>query len=154
MDDNTFLQMAVEQAEESVRNGGFPAGAVVVKDGQVIARGISIGNLLHDPTAHAESVSVRAACAKLLTTNLLGATLYASLEPCLMCFHAANWAQVGRIVYGCRKSVEFVKKGYYEGQNSIDDLNAGNSRKLALCFLPTYEKDMLALVKQWEDSLS
>ncbi|MBI4836627.1 MAG: nucleoside deaminase [Candidatus Abawacabacteria bacterium] len=92
MQDLDYLGMAVEQARESVKRGGFPAGAVLVQDDKVISKSISIGNILYDPTAHAESMSVRNACKLLQTTCLSGATLYASLQPCLMCFCAANWA--------------------------------------------------------------
>lgn len=76
MDDARFLKVAVEQARKSVDKGGFPAGAIVVKEGKIIAHGISVGFKIHDPTGHAETSAIRRACKKFKTTNLDGATLY------------------------------------------------------------------------------
>lgn len=90
MQDRHFLRLAVEQARQSAENGGFPAGSVVVQDDIVISKGVSLGFKLNDPTSHAETASIREACKKLKTTNLGGATLFASLQPCLMCFSVAN----------------------------------------------------------------
>ena len=78
MNDKQYLQLAVKQANKSVDEGGFPAGTVVVKDGKVIAGGISLGRKLHDPTEHAETSAIRKAC-KSISSYLDGATLYASL---------------------------------------------------------------------------
>ena len=94
MNDREYLQIAIAQAKESIKQGGFPAGAVVVKDGKIIARGISIGSILNDPTSHAETVSIREACRALKISNLEGATLYGNLEPCSMCFLVVNWAGI------------------------------------------------------------
>lgn len=150
MDDKHFLQLAVEQAIKSVNKGGFPAGAVVVKDNAVVSEGVSLGFKLNDPTSHAETASMRDACKKLKTTELSGATLYASLQPCLMCFSVANWSGISRIVFGCKKTEEMVKKGYYEGFTDIKAVNQENNRKIELVFLPDFEQEMLDLVKSWE----
>ncbi len=99
--DLDYLRQAVGLSSQSVAAGGFPIGAVIVKDSQVISTGISNGEQLHDPTSHAETAAIRAACDKLSTRHLDGATLYSSLEPCLMCFAASDWARIGRIVYAC-----------------------------------------------------
>ena len=150
MDDKHFLQLAVEQAKKSVDEGGFPAGAVVVKSNEIISEGISLGFKLNDPTSHAETASMREACKKLQTINLNGSTLYASLQPCLMCFSVANWSGISRIVFGCKKTEEMVKKNYYEGFTDINKLNEENNRKIELVFLPDFEQEMLNLVKNWE----
>ena len=150
MDDKHFLQLAVEQAKKSVDEGGFPAGAVVVKSNEIISEGISLGFKLNDPTSHAETASMREACKKLQTTNLNGSTLYASLQPCLMCFSVANWSGISRIVFGCKKTEEMVKKNYYEGFTDINKLNEENNRKIELVFLPDFEQEMLNLAKNWE----
>ena len=150
MDDKHFLQLAVEQAKKSVDGGGFPAGAVVVRGDEIISEGISLGFKLNDPTSHAETASMREACKKLQTTNLNGSTLYASLQPCLMCFSVANWSGISRIVFGCKKTEEMVKKNYYEGFTDINKLNEENNRKIELVFLPDFEQEMLDLVKNWE----
>lgn len=153
MTDKEYLKLAVEQAKKSVDKSGFPAGAIVVKDGEIISEGISIGFILNDPTSHAETVSVREACSKLKTTDLKGATLYASLQPCLMCFSGANWANISRIVYGCTKTEEMISKRYYEGKTNIQQVNNENTSKIELVFIGDYEQEMLDLVKVWELSL-
>src|SRR3989344_3808482 len=120
MTDKEYLKLAVDQAKESVEAGGFPAGAIIVKDGKIVAERISIGFELNDPTSHAETSSVRKACSDLKTSDLSGATLYASLQPCIMCFSVSNWANISRIVYGCKKTDEMAKKRYYEGFNKLE----------------------------------
>lgn len=153
MDDKQYLKLAVEQAKKSVEQDGFPAGAVVVKDGAVVSEGVSLGFKLNDPTSHAETASMREACKKLKTTNLGGATLYASLQPCLMCFSVANWSGITRIVFGCRKTEEMVRKSYYEGFTDVNKINEENNRKIELVFLPDFEQEMLDLVENWEEAL-
>jgi len=148
--DKKFLKIAVEQAKKSVAKGGFPAGAVVVKNEKIVSRGVSIGYILNDPTSHAETSCVRAACKKLKTTNLEGATLYASLEPCLMCFQVCNWSGISRIVFGCKKTEVMAKKGYYEGLNDIRKINKKNNRQIELKYIPDYEVEMFDLIIKWE----
>lgn len=151
MNDLDYLKIAIEQAKISVEKGGFPAGAIVVKDTKIISRGISIGFLLNDPTSHADTASLREACKLLKTSNLSGATLYDSLEPCLMCFSVGNWSGISRIVYGCRKTAEMVDKKYYEGNCNIEDINGLNSRKIDITYLPDFEPNVLSLIKKWEE---
>lgn len=152
MDDINFLKLALEQAKKSVQEGGFPAGAIVAKNNAVISEGISIGYKLNDPTNHAEASSIRKACEELKTTDLKGATLYASLQPCLMCFSVANWSGISRIVFGCKKTDEMINKNYYEGSTDIYKINQENNRKIELIYLPDFENEMLELVKNWEAS--
>lgn len=151
MADKHYLQIAVVQARKSVEQGGFPAGAVVVKNEEIISKGVSLGFKLNDPTSHAETASIREACKKLQSIDLSGATLYASLQPCLMCFSVANWAGVSRIVYGCKKTKEMVSKGYYEGKTDIFKVNEDNNSQIELVYLPDFEKESLELIKQWEE---
>lgn len=145
-----YLQRAIELARESVNKGGFPAGALIVKDGQIVSEGISIGNILHDPTAHAETVAIREACLKLQTTDLSGATMYESIECCTMCFSVANWVGISRIVYACRKTPEMVADHYYEGSTNNQVLNEGNNHKIELVFTPDLEEESLKVIKEWE----
>ena len=151
--DKTYLQRSIELAKESVEKGGFPAGAVVVKDGEVIAEGISIGAVLHDPTSHAETAAIREACKKLQTTDLTGATLYESIECCNMCFSVAYWAGVSRIVYACRKTPEMVNKFFYEGMTNNKEINDSNNRKIELIFIPDFEQESIEAIKYWEKHL-
>jgi len=151
MDDKQYLKLAVDQAKKSVEEGGFPAGAIVVKEEKVISEGVSLGFKLSDPTSHAETASMREACKRLKTTDLNGATFYASLQSCLMCFSVANWAGISRIVFVCRKTDEMVKKSYYEGFTDVNKINEENNRKIELVFLPDFEQEILDLVKSWEE---
>lgn len=153
MTDQQFLKKAVTLAHKSVIRGGFPAGALIVNDNKIIATGLSLGFLLHDPTSHAETVCVRRACKNLHTSDLSGATLYASLQPCLMCYSGANWANISRIVYGCRKTADMVAKKYYEGKNDLEKINQQNTHQIKIDFLPNFEEDMLRLLESWEKSL-
>src|SRR3989338_8157580 len=149
MTDKEFLQLALNQAKISVKKGGFPAGAIVVKDRKIISEGISIGYSLHDPTSHAETAAIRQACRKLRTSDLSGAILYESLECCTMCFSVANWAGISKIVYACRKTLEMIQKKYYEGTTPNALLNDHNNRKIETVFIPDYEKEVLDLVRKW-----
>lgn len=150
MNDRKFLKRAVELARESLKQGGFPAGGLVVKNGKIIAEGLSLGYQQHDPTGHAESTAIRAACQKLKTTDLSGATLYESLECCNMCFSVAYWAGISRIVYATKKTPEMIRKFYYEGSVNNSEINSKNNRKIELIFVPSFEKESLEAVKEWE----
>ncbi|MDL2214907.1 nucleoside deaminase [Dysgonomonas sp. OttesenSCG-928-M03] len=101
--DIKFMQRAIELAQASVRNGGGPFGAVIVKNGQVIAEGSNCVTIDNDPTAHAEVSTIRKACATLETFDLSGCEIYSSCEPCPMCLSAIYWAHIDRIYYGCNK---------------------------------------------------
>jgi len=98
--DDIFLRHAIELAERGSRAGdGGPFGAVIVRDGQIIAEGWNRVVVSHDPTAHAEIAAIRSACTALGHFHLPGCTLYASSEPCPMCLSAAYWARIERIVF-------------------------------------------------------
>jgi guanine deaminase len=98
-DDEHWLARAIELATLNVTDGGGPFGAVVVRDGLVIAEGQNRVTANLDPTAHAEVVAIRSACQAIGDFSLAGATLYASCEPCPLCLSAALWARVDRVVY-------------------------------------------------------
>jgi guanine deaminase len=98
--DRGHLARAVALSREPMLAGeGGPFGAVVVRDGKVLAEGWNRVTSSNDPTAHAEVVAIRLACAALGDFSLQDATLYASCEPCPMCLASAYWARIGRIVY-------------------------------------------------------
>jgi guanine deaminase len=98
--DNPFMTRAIELSIENVRSGrGGPFGAVVVKDGAMIAEGANQVTSAKDPTAHAEMLAIRAACAKLGVFELQGCEIYASCEPCPMCLGAIYWARLSRIYF-------------------------------------------------------
>ncbi|QRM19614.1 nucleoside deaminase [Dechloromonas sp. TW-R-39-2] len=98
--DRLFLTRAVELAMRNVETcHGGPFGAVVVSNGKIIGEGSNLVVPSHDPTAHAEILAIRAACAATGHFHLPEATLYASSEPCPMCLSAAYWAKISRIVF-------------------------------------------------------
>jgi guanine deaminase len=99
LSDSEWLSLAVDLAVRNVAEGGGPFGALVVADGGVLAEGQNRVTRDNDPTAHAEVVAIRAACAKRGDFSLAGATLYASCEPCPLCMASALWARVDRVVY-------------------------------------------------------
>jgi guanine deaminase len=99
--DPKFMRMAIDLATENVRTGkGGPFGAVVVRDGEVIAAAANSVTTTNDPTAHAEVNAIRAACAKLGTFQLDGCDVYTSCEPCPMCLAALYWSRCNAIYYG------------------------------------------------------
>lgn len=94
-----YMQKAIELSKQSVINGGGPFGAVIVRDGSIIATGSNSVTLLNDPTAHAEVSAIRAACSKLQNFNLEGCEIYSSCEPCPMCLSAIYWAGIKKIYF-------------------------------------------------------
>jgi len=97
--DATFMQRAIELAREAEAAGEVPVGAVIVRDGQIIAEGWNRPIGAQDPTAHAEMVALRAAAATSDSYRLTGTTLYVTLEPCAMCAGAMVHARVQRLVF-------------------------------------------------------
>lgn len=91
---------AIRLSENNVRNGGGPFGAVIAKDGEIVATGVNRVTADCDPTAHAEVNAIRAACARLGTFDLSGCELYSSCEPCPMCLGAIYWAHLDKLYYG------------------------------------------------------
>ena len=95
------MQEAIKCSLEGMNsNAGGPFGAVIVKDGEIIARGWNKVTSTNDPTAHAEVTVIREACKKLGTFDLSGCELYTSCEPCPMCLSASYWAGIRKIYYG------------------------------------------------------
>jgi len=97
-----FMEIAIEEAREGIKNGhGGPFGAVVVKDGEIIGRGHNCVLKNNDPTAHGEVMAIRNACQNLNTFDLSGAVLYTTCYPCPMCLCAMMWANIDKCYYGC-----------------------------------------------------
>ena len=99
-----FIAETIRLAAQNVRDGrGGPFGAVVVKDGEVIATGTNLVTATHDPTAHAEVMAIRAACRALGSHQLTGCDIYASCEPCPMCLAAIYWARPERLFFAATR---------------------------------------------------
>jgi tRNA(Arg) A34 adenosine deaminase TadA len=94
-EDERFMRMAIDEA----RRADFPFGAVIVRDGKLLARGRNLGRTTDDPTAHGEMVAIRRALKAHGSKALKGATLYTSGEPCAMCMGAILWCRFGRLVF-------------------------------------------------------
>ena len=101
-DDELFMRMALDLARQAEANGEVPVGAGVVVDGAVCGQGFNSPIQLSDPTAHAEILAMRAAAQHLRNYRLEEATLYATLEPCVMCAGALVAARIRRLVFGAR----------------------------------------------------
>ena len=94
-----LMRRAIELSENSVRNGGGPFGAVIAKDGEIIAEGSNKVTINNDPTAHAEVCAIPNACKILNTFELANCVIYTSCEPCPMCLGAIYWARLSKIFY-------------------------------------------------------
>lgn len=99
MNDKELMMRAITLSEESVKNGGGPFGAVIARDGILIAEASNCVTLHNDPTAHAEVSAIRKAAERLKTFDLQGCSIYTSCEPCPMCFGAIYWAHLDKIFY-------------------------------------------------------
>jgi tRNA(adenine34) deaminase len=98
--DQQYMRMAIEQAQLAAQSGEVPVGAVLVKDGQVIAKAFNKPIANHDPSAHAEMLVLREAAVAEENYRIPGSTLYVTLEPCAMCSGAILHARIDRVVYG------------------------------------------------------
>ncbi|MBO5584210.1 MAG: nucleoside deaminase [Prevotella sp.] len=99
MNNEQLMRRAIALSIESVNSGGGPFGAVIARNGEIVAEGSNNVTLHHDPTAHAEVSAIREACRKLETFDLSGCDIYTSCEPCPMCLGAIYWAHIDKIYY-------------------------------------------------------
>ena len=116
--DKAFMREAIRLADESVERGGGPFGAVIVKDGKIVAGSANSVTIDLDPTAHAEVNTIRKACRQLGTFDLSGCVIYTSCEPCPMCLGAIYWARLDRIYYANNRKdaadIDFADNFIYE----------------------------------------
>jgi tRNA(Arg) A34 adenosine deaminase TadA len=98
--DNPFMARAIQLSLDNVASGGGPFGAVIVKNGSIVAEGVNRVAATNDPTAHGEVVAIRQACAELRTFTLKDCEIYTSCEPCPMCLGAIYWARLSHIYFG------------------------------------------------------
>jgi len=103
--DKEFMRRAISLAQDGINaNDGGPFGAIVVRDGKIIGEGCNRVTSTNDPTAHAEIVAIRAACAYLNSFQLDDCVIYTSCEPCPMCLGAIYWARPLKMFFACRRS--------------------------------------------------
>ena len=132
-DDEKFMQLAIDLSIDNVANGGGPFGAVIVRNGEIVATGTNRVTATCDPTAHAEVNAIRAACAKVGDFKLTGCTVYSSCEPCPMCLSALYWAGVERIIYGNTK--EDAKAIAFDDSFIYEQIALDNERRSIPCHL-------------------
>ena len=108
MNHEHYMKLALKEAERAFEEDEVPVGAIVVMNNKVISRGYNMVEKLKDPTAHAEIIALTSAFNALGSKYLPDATLYVTVEPCLMCAGALHWSQIDRIVFGASDS----KRGF------------------------------------------
>ena len=149
-EDKKFMQLAIDLSIENVAQGGGPIGAVIVRNGEIIATGTNRVTENCDPTAHAEVSAIRAACAKLGDFKLSGCTIYSSCEPCPMCLSALYWAGVERIFYGNTK--QDAKSINFDDSFIYDQIALDYSERAIPC-VNFMREEALAGFKAWVEKV-
>ncbi|MDR0239449.1 MAG: nucleoside deaminase [Deltaproteobacteria bacterium] len=147
---NKYMQMAVEEGFKNIQSGeGGPFGAVIVRDGELVARARNKVLLTNDPTMHAEMIAIRQACAKLGRFDLSDCELYSTCQPCPMCIGAIFWARIPKLYYGALDSdadaIGFSDKAIY------DAIRADFQGQDALAIETLDREDCLKLFKAWSN---
>lgn len=144
------MRIAIRLSEQNVSKAlGGPFGAVIVKDGKVIAKSANKVTLQNDPTAHAEVSAIRLACRKLKTFDLSGCVIYTSCEPCPMCLSAIYWAQIGSIFYANTKK-DAANIGFNDSFIYDEIAISKDKRKIAMHQILSGEAK--SAFKLWENS--
>ncbi|WP_008312315.1 nucleoside deaminase [Leptolyngbya sp. PCC 6406] len=147
-DSEQLMQVAIDLSFEAMRSQrGGPYGAIVVRDGEIIGRGMNEVTSRHDPTAHAEMTAIRQACAHLQSWHLEGCELYTSCEPCPMCMAATYWARIDRVYYG--NSKEVAARYGFNSQIFYDELALPLSQR-QITMIPYMETEAEAAFEEWD----
>ena len=104
MNHKNFIKLAIELANDNVKKGGGPFGALIVQKDKIIAKGVNQVVELNDPTAHAEVQAIRNACKKIDSFKLKDCVIYSSCEPCPMCFSSIYWAHIEKVYFAANKT--------------------------------------------------
>jgi guanine deaminase len=149
-DNHNYMLTAIKKAEENflIGNGG-PFGAVIVRDGEIVAVAGNCVTSTNDPTAHAEVVAIREACKTLDTFDLSGCEIFASCEPCPMCLGAILWARIGKLYYAADRN-DAARAGF-DDELFYRELSLSNDKRL---LKPTQmlQKEAIKVFNQWNDS--
>ncbi len=119
-DHDSFMRLALEEAQRAADEGNVGVGSVIVRDGELIARGRNLVPVTKDPTAHAETVALREAATVLGTDDMTGYALYTTFEPCPMCCGALMNANIATLVMGGRPSPEQARFGDYTMERLLE----------------------------------
>jgi guanine deaminase len=145
---NPFMESAIALSIKAMRSGrGGPYGAVVVRDGEIIGRGMNEVTSLNDPTAHAEMTAIRQACDYVGDWNLEGCELYTSCEPCPMCMGAVYWARLDRIYYGNTKEV--AARFGFNSQIFYDELALPRDQR-QIPMEPLMGDEAISVFEEWD----
>lgn len=144
-----FMQRAIQLARDGMDAGaGGPFGAVVVKEGEIIAEGFNGVTSNNDPTAHAEVTAIRAACQKLGTFQLTDCEIYTSCEPCPMCLGAIYWARPKAVYYACTRADAAAID--FDDQLIYDEIDAGISNR-QIPFNQIHRDEALMVFNAWQN---
>ena len=147
--DNPFMARAIQLSLDNVLSGqGGPFGAVIVKDDKIIAEGVNRVTVTNDPTAHAEVVAIREACARLKSFALKGCEIYTSCEPCPMCLGAIYWAHLSRIHFG-NLAADAAKVGFDDSFIYHEFAQPFPQRKIPI--LQMMREEALAAFRAWQE---
>ena len=147
--DNPFMARAIQLSLENVLSGhGGPFGAVVVKDGTIIAEGANQVTSTKDPTAHAEVVAIREACTVLGVFDLEGCEIYSSCEPCPMCLGAIYWARLSRVYFG-NADADASRIGFDDSLIYHEIAQPHSQRKIPM--IQMMREEALSAFRAWEN---
>jgi len=145
---NQFMKLAIEEARKGFnRNDGGPFGAVIVKDGEVIASAHNEVLGINDPTAHAEILAIRKACALLKSHDLSDCEIYSTSEPCPMCFSAIHWSRLKKLHLGTTRD-DVAAIGFDD--SLIYDILSGKTREVQMETVNIDRDSCLELLKEWD----
>ncbi|MNZ83836.1 Guanine deaminase [compost metagenome] len=147
---NAFMQRAIELAEENVRNGGQPFGAVLVKDNKVIAEGVNELHHTYDISGHAELLAVRRAQEQLQTNDLSGYTMYASGEPCAMCLAAMYFAGMDEIYY-CASVEDAAEVGLGKSRFIYEELQKPKAERAITIKQMPLQDEQKSPMRLWQE---
>ncbi|PVW15894.1 nucleoside deaminase [Marixanthomonas spongiae] len=148
-EDKKFMQRAIALAELGMdANAGGPFGAVVVKNGEIIAEGHNNVTSTNDPTAHAEVVAIRRACEKLNSFQLTDCVVYTSCEPCPMCLGAIYWARPKKVFYGCNR--EDAAEINFDDQFIYDEIDKEVDNR-SIDFVRILRDEAVTVFNKWAD---
>lgn len=145
-EDMNYLKQAIDNSRKSFEQGNFPAGAVVVKDGKILASEVSVP---YPGLLHADSKALIKAYEKI--GNLKGATLYIGVESCLMCTGIAYWSGIRRVVFAIPKSK--VSGDYYETPLDTHHITDNLNEKIEFLHVPELEEKALKIIRLWENTI-
>ena len=143
-----FMMKAIELSVKSIKMGGGPFGAIIVKDNEIIGEGKNSVINSNDPTAHAEIVAIRSACSSINSYDLSGAVMYSSCEPCPMCLSAIWWARIQKIYFGNTR--EDASKIGFDDEMIYDEL-ARPIEQRRLPIIQILHNESIKAFKFWEE---